>query len=198
MRASIIDALRLSLYTAVLAALCASTVAAERQLVQAGTGRAKPSQSRAASGGKARLTYALWEGLLTGTAGGRPVHIRALSGGGGGSTKSASDPFAVNNPTVTEQKENRRRQLRGGPIPVGTYVVHPPAAWSGGSIAAVLTPRYRTNRDGFLIHGRGPLGSDGCIVPLDQAEFTDLMNRLRRDGGGLLEVVDAGRHATFK
>jgi hypothetical protein len=30
-------------------------------------------------------------------------------------------------------------------------------------------------RDGFYIHGAGPHGSDGCIVPTDKGQFQVLM-----------------------
>lgn len=46
---------------------------------------------------RTNLSYYIFEGLLTGFANGNLVHISALSGGGGGSTRHrASD--AVNNP----------------------------------------------------------------------------------------------------
>jgi hypothetical protein len=46
-------------------------------------------------------------------------------------------------------------------------------------------------RDGFFIHGRGPHGSDGCIVPLDMTQFIDLMNALTKSNGGTLVVAEA-------
>lgn len=145
---------------------------------------------------RARLTYSLYQGVLTGTAGGRSIEMKAYSGGGGGSTRSASDPFAVNNPVVTEQKQ-RGRTVRGGPIPVGEYIILPPATWHG-SLAAVLVPRASMKRSGFMIHGRGPLGSDGCIVPTDNTQFRELMERLKQDGGGVLTVVDESPQRTFR
>jgi hypothetical protein len=36
---------------------------------------------------QANLTYYIFEGVLTGTAGGRGFNMSALSGGGGGSTQ---------------------------------------------------------------------------------------------------------------
>jgi hypothetical protein len=53
-------------------------------------------------------------------------------------------------------------------------------------------------RDGFYIHGRGPHGSDGCIVPLDKTEFSNLMKALTKSHGGTLvveETADGTRYA---
>jgi hypothetical protein len=45
-------------------------------------------------------------------------------------------------------------------------------------------------RDGFYIHGVGPHGSDGCIVPTDKDQFQLLINLLTKSGGGNLLVVE--------
>jgi hypothetical protein len=47
-----------------------------------------------------------------------------------------------------------------------------------------------TGRDGFYIHGRGPKGSDGCIVPMEQ--FGELMRALEAAARLGLRVVNAG------
>jgi hypothetical protein len=144
--------------------------------------------------GKATLTYYIFEGVLVGTVDGKTIHIWAKSGGGGGSTKGASAPDAVNNPYLTSQK--LKVGIRGGPIPIGRYKIQRPAPWHRG-LAARLEPeppshfQKRTGRGGgFLIHGSGPLGSDGCIVPTDKAEFLALINGLMKDNGGILTVLE--------
>jgi hypothetical protein len=48
---------------------------------------------------------------------------------------------------------------------------------------------HMMDRGGFFIHGRGPHGSDGCIVPLNSAELVDLLRALEKDGGGVLTVL---------
>src|SRR5438876_1205541 len=53
-------------------------------------------------------------------------------------------------------------------------------------------------RDGFYIHGRGPHGSDGCIVPVNSVDFNNLMSALIQSNGGLLfvqETLDGARFA---
>lgn len=153
--------------------------------------------------GNAVLTYYIFEGVLVGTVGGKSIHIFAQSGGGGSSTIRASAPDAVNNPYRTGQKAVKGK-VRGGPIPIGKYIIKKPAPWHKGH-AARLEPvpashfQERTGRSGgFLIHRSGPLGSDGCIVPVNVAEFEDLMNGLTKDNGGILtvlETMDGGRFA---
>jgi len=150
------------------------------------------------SSGRARLVYSLWDGMLVGTVGGRPLSMRALSGGGGGSTRKATDPFAVNNPVTTDQAAQRSKGIRGGPIPPGEYTILVPAKSPAGHVIAALIPRYKTERSGFQIHGRGPLGSDGCIVPLEAAQFSDLIARLTRDSGGILTVIDGSSRTGFR
>jgi hypothetical protein len=144
----------------------------------------------------ASLTYYIFEGVLTGTADGRMIHMEALSGGGGGSTQNTPDAN-TNNPYSTGVKtEGSGRQHRhGGPIPIGRYRVLPPSRHPHLGLSCRLDPyddaqtRGMMGRDGFYIHGRGPHGSDGCIVPLEQ--FQELMRALEKDRGGLLFVMEA-------
>ena len=154
--------------------------------------------------GKSMLTYYISEGVLVGTVAGKFVHIFAASGGGGGtlSKEGPVDPEAVNNPYKTGQKTEGK--TRGGPIPVGVYRIESPAPWHNGR-AARLVPsgsdakfRKATGRDGgFLIHTRGKLGSDGCIVPMVQADFVKLMDGLAADGGGHLTVLETMEDGAF-
>ena len=36
-----------------------------------------------------------------------------------------------------------------------------------------------TKRDGFLIHGQGPKGSDGCIVPASKDDIKRLLSAMK-------------------
>ena len=155
--------------------------------------------------GKANLTYYIFEGVLVGSVNGRFVHMFVHSGGGGGTKNPAgpSEPDAVNNVYRTGQKTEPARNLRGGPIPLGKYIIRKPAPWHNGR-AARLEPtnpldfqKATGGRSDFLIHGRGPLGSDGCLVPLNRAEFAGLMDGLEKDGGGTLWVLQAMGGAMF-
>ena len=59
-------------------------------------------------------------------------------------------------------------------------------------MSAQLTPGAKNHmhgRGGFFIHGRGPHGSDGCIVPDSGTDFHTLMELLLVSHGGTLLVV---------
>jgi hypothetical protein len=150
----------------------------------------------------ANLTYSLFEGVLNGTANGESVHVMALSGGGGGSSRHGGNGD-TNNPysTGVKTKEGKVHQ-HGGPIPLGRYRILPPSRHPHLGLSCRLDPydaeqtRHMMGRDGFYIHGRGPHGSDGCIVPLE--DFQDLMTALEKDRGGVLfvlETMDGSRFA---
>jgi hypothetical protein len=144
----------------------------------------------------ADLTYYIFEGLLTGYVEGKMFHIAALSGGAGGSTTTKTSG-AVNNPyqegLKTTGPAKSAGHVHGGPIPPGRYSIHKPAIHPHLGLSARLEHRHwrPMGRDGFFIHGRGPHGSDGCIVPLLQPQFTYLMDALKKSGGGTLVVAEA-------
>jgi hypothetical protein len=149
----------------------------------------------------AQLTYYLFEGILVGTVGQRRFHIPALSGGGGGSTKSPSAD-STNNPYMTGLKtsDTKDGHRHGGAIPVGKYTIATPVHNPHLGLAAQLTPsgsQPMYGRGGFYIHGRGPHGSDGCIVALNAAQFTVLMGALEASKGGQLHVEDSMEGAQF-
>jgi hypothetical protein len=72
--------------------------------------------------------------------------------------------------------------------------VLPPSHHKQLGLSARLDPyddaqaRHMYGRDGFYIHGRGPHGSDGCIVPMES--FAELMAALTKDRGGVLFVAE--------
>jgi len=145
-----------------------------------------------ATAGAARLSYYIFEGVLIGTAGGKPFHLFALSGGGGGSTRQPPSS-STNNPYMTGLKTAGRgaKHSHGGPLPVGWYSIRKPAKHPHLGRAARLVPGsagQMLGRDGFFIHARGPHGSDGCIVPL--SGFKELMDALEKSNGGTLRVEE--------
>lgn len=144
----------------------------------------------------AELTYYIFEGILTGTANKAFFQISAVSGGGAGSTKnrpesSANNPYMEGLKTAAATKTTGH--VHGGPIPPGKYTIQKPSHHPHlGLSAQLLHPRWRPmGRDGFYIHGRGPHGSDGCIVPLDHGKFQQLMTALTHSHGGVLHVEEA-------
>ena len=142
----------------------------------------------------ANLTYYIFEGVLTGTVGAKVFHMSALSGGGGGSTKHRPT-ISVNNPYMeaVKTKDSSKGHVHGGPIPPGKYTILKPSLHPHLGLSAKLVHRHfrPMGRDGFYIHGRGPHGSDGCIVPLEALKFHDLMSALTTSNGGVLFVEEA-------
>jgi hypothetical protein len=155
----------------------------------------------------ARLTYSIFEGRLTGFLNGELIQIHAVSGGGSGAWGGPTADRLSNNPYLTHVKQ-KLGITRGGAIPVGTYTIQMPFL-VGEHCRAYLRPDkpLPNQRGGFLIHGRGVLGSDGCIVPLFASpslalgsseeknaywkSFDEFMEKLRKDGGGRLVVVES-------
>jgi hypothetical protein len=150
----------------------------------------------------ASLTYYIWEGLLVGVAGSEFIQMYAGCGGGAGSTRKAFSDKA-NNPYMWAFKMkgaiNARNHEHGGPIPPGKYRIAVPAQHPKLKLSARLTPepgQPMYGRDGFLIHGPGPHGSDGCIV-VEKKELVKLMDALKAAGGGTLFVEEAMDGARF-
>ena len=145
----------------------------------------------------AELTYYIYEGLLVGKIENTFIQMSAVSGGGGGSKIRAGND-STNNPYLTALKEvegtpGRVPHVHGGPIPLGRYKIDPPGKHPKLGRSARLTPEQGTpmfNRDGFYIHGRGPHGSDGCVVPMKQDDFSTLLTLLERSRGGTLFVLE--------
>lgn len=149
---------------------------------------------------KASLTYYIWEGLLVGMLNDDFIQMPAVCGGGGGSTKNPS-ANSVNNPYSTGLKTtgSGAGHVHGGPLPTGKYAVATPSIHPKLKLSARLTPtggQPMFTRSGFLIHGAGPHGSDGCIVLKDGNQLKTLMNALTASGGGTLfveETMSGGR-----
>lgn len=152
--------------------------------------------------GSANLFYYIREGVLEGTVNGEPVRISTYSGGGSGydpanprSVRYTRDTEAANNPYRTRQLTNEALNTRGGPIPPGRYSIKKPDSESKNVSLEPLNPigffRKTGRTGGFLIHGAGPKGSDGCLVPASTTEFKDLMDKLKSSDGGTLWVLES-------
>ena len=130
------------------------------------------------------LVYNIVEQVLVGSLDGTPISAHVVSGGRAGSkTPGAENPFLANNPYATSVKKTARTP--GGPLILGVYTLRThesTPAW----IRLVPRPgNSMKGRDGFAIHGRGPRGSDGCIVPTDFAAVKLLYSLVKaREGKG--------------
>mgnify|MGYP001286680606 CR=1 FL=1 len=154
----------------------------------------------------AHLTFDASAELLSGLVGTHHFHVHAVSGGGRGATVAgvASERLTSHMATTKTIKQNGQYIQRGGTLPPGAYTCqylanHPPFGecirlHALPSATAIHSP-FATmpivhGRGGFYIHGRGPHGSDGCIVPLHHGKRI-LLNRAIRDYAGqvLLRVI---------
>lgn len=111
------------------------------------------------------LTYNVADGLLSGKIGDIAIDGYAGSGGRAGSkTKGAENWFLKNNPFATGVHQGTHQY---GPLPIGKYDMRPHET---DKLKVRLDP-FPSNsmhgRSGFEIHGRGTIGSHGCIVPYD-------------------------------
>lgn len=101
---------------------------------------------------------------------------RCVAGGGRGAEQLARDRAGrVRAKKILAQGGTRdwtvkaTEAARGGPLPPGRYLLHPPAPHPRLGPACFLEPDAANDmrgRDDFWIHGPGPRGSDGCIVPV--------------------------------
>jgi hypothetical protein len=146
---------------------------------------------------RARLVYDPAAERLTGRVAGTPVDLRACSGG----RRGATDPSRR-----LDTAESWDQGRVGGPLPAGRYAVvwlGDYVGWSGRRFgpACFLRPdpgtRMRIAASGrvwhdFLIHGPGPGGSEGCLVPVPAPACERLMALLAArvdEPVGLLEVA---------
>ena len=151
------------------------------------------------------LTYDIANERLTGTIGVENISLWAKSGGGRASkTHSEGQPGQEGLRSWNPQLK-AAGSTRGGPLPPGFYQVQKPAnhpdlgraAYLEQTITSLLYANpsapggvSMTQRDGFYIHGRGPKGSDGCIVPMEG--FGHFMDLLAIHAPVMLQVVNVG------
>ncbi|SAK50813.1 hypothetical protein [Caballeronia ptereochthonis] len=112
------------------------------------------------------LTYNIETGILSGRIGGHPIRASAGSGGRAGSkVAGAVNPLLANNALATRIGGPGSRVF--GPLPQGIYRLrlHEHKQNWIRLIPAAGTEMF--DRNGFAIHGRGQVGSHGCIVPWD-------------------------------
>jgi hypothetical protein len=114
------------------------------------------------------LMYNIVEQLLEGEIDGQAIHARAVSGGRAGTkTPGVENVFLANNPYLTRVK--KQGATPGGPTVMGKYRLFTHGSKPNWIRLVPYDDNTMFNRDGFAIHGRGPRGSDGCVVPTDFA-----------------------------
>jgi hypothetical protein len=154
------------------------------------------------------LTYDIAKELLYGTVGKHRFHIRAFSGGGRGKKQKYGPGEQTLPSRLSTTIADEKHGVRGGPLPPGeyqcAYVAHHTVFHECVHLKTTLSSRYIASpfsrfpiwhgrpKDGdFYIHGRGRLGSDGCIVPEVGAELARLNKAVKECPGTKLTVVNA-------
>lgn len=144
------------------------------------------------------LTYSVARELLWGKVGAKEFSIPASSGGGRGATTAGlpETTFASYSPY---RRMNASKGVRGGAIPPGQWNILPPVIGgdSKGPWVSRLVPDETTRKDNphrdydvepFKIHGRGPKGSDGCLV-IEYSHRKPLLEAVQAAGGATLTVL---------
>jgi hypothetical protein len=125
-----------------------------------------------------QLTYNIVEQRLSGHVGSVSIDFAAGSGGRAGTTtKDAENWWLTNNPLATHVHLGAHRF---GPLPQGRYYMH--LHENPKKVVVRLDPfpsNIMHGRFGFLIHGRGPKGSHGCIVLYDSSNMTKIYNAIK-------------------
>jgi hypothetical protein len=147
------------------------------------------------------LTYDIAAERLFGSVGRQYFDMRAVSGGGRG--RKIGLPSHSLSSYLSTTGENSPKGERGGPLPGGDYKCeylpnHPPfhecihlrLLTSHQHLVLSKVGGHR-GLDSFYIHGRGPKGSDGCIVPLDNADRLRLNLAVKDNPGTYLRVINA-------
>ena len=157
------------------------------------------------------LRYSIRDELLYGTVADISFSMRAFSGGGRGSTSGIERTDVKHWSTEKKAPAAFDAKNRGGPLPRGHYIARYVSAHPTFGRCAVLeqtiTSLLRidpfapggvsvTKRGGFYIHGPGPHGSDGCIVPANKVDYRSLIDAIRSASGVvLIEVRNEGAPA---
>ena len=109
------------------------------------------------------LTYNIADGRLSGLVDGVRIDAHAGSGGRAGSkTPYAANYFLANNPLAPHVKAGGDIF---GPLPQGRFRLQLHESRPNWIRLIADRSNIMLVRDGFAIHGRGAVGSHGCIVP---------------------------------
>src|SRR5579864_1847336 len=165
----------------------------------------------------AELVFDAAQGVLSGTIGREPIfHMKANSGGSRGhkavSPKLAAQylhnqagtlsSYFANTPEIKDARG--RYKQRGGTLPAGHYSCQYVAnhssfgecirLWRAADARAIHSPfspypiPHGRGND-FYIHGSGPKGSDGCIVPVNNVERHRLNQTVKNCSGKVVLLV---------
>ena len=150
------------------------------------------------------LKYSIMDEILYGTIDGESFSMRAFSGGGRGSTSGMELYDLKHWSSRKKAPPIFNKDERGGPLPIGFYLVEyygvhehlGRCASLGQTLLSLLQTDYSspiglsvTDRSGFYIHGRGPKGSDGCIVPANKVDLKNLLDAIESASTTVVLIV---------
>lgn len=144
-----------------------------------------------------QLQYNIESRILKGKIGDYEIHGYAGAGGRSGSKVVRENLFLANNSFATHVGGASSKGTHNyGPIPRGTYTLRLYESEKRKNWIKLIpdATNQMYNRSGFAIHGRGEIGSHGCIVPQDFNVIKTLVKALKEnsDGDFKLEVVSIG------
>ena len=143
----------------------------------------------------ADLIYNIEEERLRGTLGTLRIDTHAGSGGRAGSKQVSRNLFLTNNSYATHIGGRSSRGTHNyGPIPRGFYTLREHESRTNWTRLIADEDNVMFSRDGFAIHGRGNVGSHGCIVPDDFQVIKNMIRALRANPSRQykLEVISIG------
>ena len=142
-----------------------------------------------------QLTYNIVEQRLSGHIGGVAINCAAGSGGRAGSKiKDAENWWLKNNAFATHVHLGAHQF---GPLPQGRYYMRLHEKQNNMVRLGPFPSNIMYGRSGFLIHGRGAIGSHGCVVPYDFSNVIKIYTAVKtyisaRKSNPVLEVVAVG------
>jgi hypothetical protein len=150
------------------------------------------------------LRYSIRDECLYGTIAKTSFSMKAFSGGGRGSTAGKERTDLKHWNTRKKAPDTYDEKNRGGSIPIGLYLasyfgVHP-VLGACSQLTQTLSSLIQTDfespigfsvtpRDKFYIHGEGPKGSDGCIVPANKVDLRELLVAIKGVQGPVVLLV---------
>jgi hypothetical protein len=148
-----------------------------------------------------QLTYNIAEARLQGLLAGVQINCAAGSGGRAGSKVEGAGNWWLQNNAMATAVHSGAHNF--GPLPQGSYYMCP---HENGKTMIRLKPfrsNYMHGRSGFLIHGRGTIGSHGCIVPYHFSDVKSVFQAVNKyistyKAEPVLEVIAVGADVDSK
>jgi hypothetical protein len=139
------------------------------------------------------LLYFIYDQILVGQVNGLHFQLHAVAGGRAGSIyPKVVNKAVANNPYRTGQQENKPPGTVGGPLPCGKYTLQVDRERKNWINLVPDKDNWMAGRAGFAIHGHGPIGSQGCIVPDLFSDLQSLVSNVQRSPTPVTLTVVAG------